>query len=62
MEKADAAIIVKFFNEDKEGIGTKVIPVKDLEPGTNRQYKLSFKPLACDNVKNHGVTVGDLVE
>jgi len=62
MEKADAAIIVKFFNEDKEGIGTKVIPVKDLEPGTNRQYKLSFKPVAGDSVKNHEVTVGDLVE
>ncbi len=61
-EKADAALIVKFFNEDKEGIGTKVIPVKDLEPGTNRQFKLSFKPLAGDNVKNHEVTVGDLVE
>ncbi|MDD4924177.1 MAG: hypothetical protein PHF74_05005 [Dehalococcoidales bacterium] len=61
-EKTDAAIIVKFFNEAKEDVGTKVIPVKDLEPGTNRQFKLTFKPIAGDNVKNHEVTVGDLVE
>jgi hypothetical protein len=61
-EKADAAIIVKFFNDEKEDIGIKVIAAKDLEPGNTRQYKLSFTPLANDSVKTHEVTVGDLVE
>lgn len=61
-EKTDAAIIVKFFNDSKDDIGTKVIPVKDLEPGTTRQLKLNFKPAAGDNVSRHEITVGDLVE
>jgi hypothetical protein len=61
-EKADAAIIVKFFNESKEDVGTKVLVVKDLEPGPTRQYKLSFTPVANDSIKTHEVTVGDLVE
>jgi hypothetical protein len=61
-EKADAAVIVKFFNENKEDVGTKVLVVKDLEPGTTRQYKLSFTPAAGDSVKTHEVTIGDLVE
>jgi hypothetical protein len=61
-EKADAAVIVKFLNDAAEAIGIKVIPVKDLEPGTARQFKVSFKPLAGDSVKNHEILVGDLVE
>ena len=61
-EKADAAIIVKFINEDKEVVGTKVIAVKDLEPAATRQYKILFTPVSNDNVKTHEVTTGDLVE
>jgi hypothetical protein len=61
-EKTDAAVIVKFLNDAGENIGIKVIPVKDLEPGTSRQFKISFKPLAGEPVKNHEISVGDLVE
>ncbi len=62
MEKADVAVITKFVNDNGETIGTKVIPVKDMEPNTNRQFKLVFKPLSGDSVKKHEIIIGDLVE
>ncbi|NLL90153.1 MAG: hypothetical protein GX226_03510 [Dehalococcoidales bacterium] len=61
-EKTDAAVIVKFLNDAAEVIGIKVIPVKDLEPGSTRQFNVSFQPLPGDYVKNHEVSAGDLVE
>jgi hypothetical protein len=61
-EKADAAIVVTFFNQDKENIGTRVIPVRDMEPDATRQFKILFKPLAGDIVKTCEVHVGDLIE
>ncbi|MFA7217704.1 MAG: FxLYD domain-containing protein [Dehalococcoidales bacterium] len=61
-EKADVAVIINFVNDNGETVGTKVIPVKDMEANTTRQFKLTFKPLSGDSVKKHEITIGDLVE
>ena len=56
------AVIINFVNDNGETVGTKVIPVKDMEANTTRQFKLTFKPLSGDSVKKHEITIGDLVE
>jgi hypothetical protein len=61
-EKTDAAIVVTFFNKDKENIGTRVIPIRDMEPDTTRQFRILFKPRTGDIVKTYEVHVGDLIE
>jgi hypothetical protein len=61
-DKTDAAVIVTFFNQDKENIGTRVILLRDMQPDSARQFKVLFNPVEGDIVKTHEVNVGDLVE
>lgn len=58
--KVDAAIIVTFYDTDKETIGTRAVVLKDIEPGTVRQYELKFKPQAGDLVGGYGVAIGEI--
>jgi hypothetical protein len=61
-DKTNAALIAKFFNFKKETIGIQVIPVRDIEPSTTKQFYFMFIPVEGDVVKSHEVNIGDLLE
>ncbi len=60
--KADTAIVATFYNQDKESIGTRVLMLKDIEPGIVKPFKLLFKPQAGDKVRTCTLHIGDVLE
>jgi len=60
--KTDAAIVAIFYNPEKESIGTRVIILKDIEPGTIRPFQFLFKPREGDTVRTCTLHIDDTVE
>ncbi|GAI57443.1 unnamed protein product, partial [marine sediment metagenome] len=60
--KTDAALVATFFDPKKETIGTKVIILRDIEPGTIRQYQFKFKPQEGDVVRTYTLNIGEIEE
>ncbi|MBI4789156.1 MAG: hypothetical protein HY782_19160 [Chloroflexi bacterium] len=59
--KTDAAVVVTFYDVNKENIGTKVVLLRDIEPDMIRQYDLVFKPQEGDTVASYSFAIGDIV-
>lgn len=59
--KTDAAVVLTFYDSNKENIGTKVVLLKSIEPNSIRQYEVTFKPQEGDTIADYGVAVGDIV-
>lgn len=57
---ADAAVVVSFFDAAKENIGTKAVVLTAIEPGSTRQYFLTFRPQEGDKVSSFSVSVGEI--
>ena len=60
--KTDAALIATFFDPKKENIGTRVILLRDIEPGSIKQFHFLFKPIEEDMVRSHTLNIGEIVE
>ena len=58
--KTDAAVVITFYDANRENIGTKVVVLKDIEPDTFRQYDLRFKPQEGDTVGSYGLAIGEI--
>jgi hypothetical protein len=61
-EKTDSAVVASFFNSYKESIGTKVIILRELEPGKTRRASFIFKPQGGDKIRTYNFDIGDIVE
>jgi hypothetical protein len=59
-KNSDAVLFATFFDRDNENIGTKTNILKDIEPGTIRQFQFNFKPQPGDKVVTCVLNVGDL--
>ncbi|MFA5605228.1 MAG: FxLYD domain-containing protein [Dehalococcoidales bacterium] len=59
---SDAVIFATFFDRENENIGTKTTILKDIEPGSVRQFQFNFKPQPGDKVVTCVMNVGDLTE
>jgi hypothetical protein len=60
--KTDTALIATFYDRSDECIGSKVIIIRDIEPGALKQYNFLFKPQEGDVVKSYKLNIGDVVE
>jgi hypothetical protein len=60
--KLDAAVVIAFFDPQKENIGTRVLVLKDMEPNTVRTFALRFRPQEGDTVRSCTLAVGEIVE
>jgi len=58
--KTDAAFIAAFYDSKGENIGTKVVILKDIEPGSVRQAHFLFKPREGDIVRTCNFSIGDI--
>ncbi|MDD4923877.1 MAG: FxLYD domain-containing protein [Dehalococcoidales bacterium] len=60
--KTDASVAVTFRDAKKEELGTMVLPVKDIEPGTIKNFSIIFHPPTGESVKTYTVDVGEMAE
>jgi len=60
--KTDTALVANFFNREKESIGTKVLILRDIEPGNIKQFYFNFKPMEGDKVNSFKLIIGEIVE
>lgn len=60
--KTDTAIIATFYNSRKEDVGTKVLILRDIEPGNIRQFRFLFKPQEGDMVRSCSFKIGEILE
>ncbi len=60
--KADAALATTFLNYKNENIGTRVVILRDIEPGSIKQFHFFFKPMEGDRVMTYTLNIGDIVE
>jgi hypothetical protein len=58
--KTDAAVVVTFYDADKENIGTSVLVLRDIEPNTIRQFDFRFKPQEGDMVRHCSIIAGEI--
>jgi len=59
--KTDAAVVVTFYDANKENIGTNVLALRDIEPNTIRQFDFRFKPKEGDTVRHCSIIVGETI-
>ena len=57
----DAAVLVTFFNAEKETVGTRAVILREIEPGTVREYQVTFKPQEGDVVRSFSLGVAEIV-
>ena len=55
--KTNTALVATFYDPKKESIGTKVIILRDIEPGSLKQFHFIFKPQEGDIVKTYTLNV-----
>jgi hypothetical protein len=60
--KTDAALMVNFKDSKNINIGTRVIVLKDLEPGTVRRFKFVFNTPNGEKVKSCSFDIGEVTE
>jgi hypothetical protein len=60
--KTDAALIATFKDSKGEKIGTKIIPMKDIEPGSSKNFQFTFNAPSGEKVMEYTLNIGDLVE
>ncbi len=60
--KTDASVAVTFLDAKKEELGTMVLPVKDIEPGSVRNFSLLFHPPAGETVKTYNIDIGETAD
>ncbi|HAS04758.1 MAG TPA: hypothetical protein DCR71_03220 [Dehalococcoidia bacterium] len=60
--KTDASIAVTFLDTKKEEPGTVVLPVKDIEPGSVKNFSLLFRPPTGEKVKTYTIDIGETAE
>ncbi|MDD4924101.1 MAG: FxLYD domain-containing protein [Dehalococcoidales bacterium] len=60
--RIDTVLFATFFDRDNENIGTKTVILRDIEPGTVRQFQFKFKPQQGDKVVTCVLNVADLIE
>ena len=59
--KTDTALVATFLDSKKENIGTRVVILRDIEPGDIRQFHLLLKPMEGDSVSTYTLNIGDIV-
>jgi hypothetical protein len=60
--RTDSALVANFFNRKKEDVGTKVVIIRNIEPGEIRQFRFKFKPQPGDKVDSYTLTFGEIAE
>jgi hypothetical protein len=60
--KTDSAVVAAFYNSYKENIGTKVIILRDIEPGKMRRFSFNFKPQGGDKIRSYNFDIADITE
>ena len=60
--KTDASVAVTFLDAKKEELGTMVLPVKDIEPGSVKNFSLLFRPPTGEKVKTYTIDIGETAE
>ena len=57
--KANAKIVVTFFNKNKDSIGSRSITLKNIEPGSTKHYSLLFKAPEGEKVRSFSLNIND---
>ena len=60
--KADAAVVTLFKDVKDEKIATRVIYIRDIEPGASKQFKFKFDVPAGEAVNSYVISVGSIAE
>ncbi len=60
--KADAAVVTLFKDVKDEKIATRVIYIRDIEPGTSKQFRFKFAVPAGEAVNSYAISVGSIAE
>ena len=60
--KTDAALVATFLDSKKENIGIRVVILRDIEPGSIKQFHFMFKPIEGDIMRTYTLNIGDIVE
>lgn len=55
--KTDAALVANFSNSNNENIGSKVIILRDIEPGCTKQFSFVFQPQEGDAVRTYSLYI-----
>jgi len=58
----DTALVANLYNSKKENIGTNVIVLRDIEPGSIRKFRFTLKPQEGNIIKTYTLSIGDIVE
>jgi hypothetical protein len=61
-DKADAALVATFKDSRDEKIGTRVVFVKDIEPGAGKQFHFIFNTPEGESVHSYTLAVGEIAE
>lgn len=60
--KIDTALLVNFKDNKNISVGTRVIIIKDLEPGMVRRFNFIFNPPKGEKVKSCSFDIGEITE
>ncbi|MFA5629324.1 MAG: hypothetical protein WC958_03615 [Dehalococcoidales bacterium] len=60
--KTDAAVSTLFRDVKDEKIATRVIYIRDIEPGASMQFRFKFVVPAGEDVNSYAISVGDISE
>jgi hypothetical protein len=60
--KADAAVVTLFKDVKDEKIATRVIYIRDIEPGASKQFKFKFDVPEGETVNSYIISVGSIAE
>jgi hypothetical protein len=58
--ETDAALVITFYDANKENIGTKVLVLRAIEPNTTRKFDFRFRPQEGDTVRQCSIAVGEI--
>jgi hypothetical protein len=61
-DKADAAVITLFKDVKDEKIATRVVYVRDIEPGTSKKFRFKFVVPEGESVNSYVISVGTIAE
>jgi hypothetical protein len=60
--KTDTALVATFKDSKDEKIGTRVVFIKDIEPGTAKQFHFIFNTPQGESVRSYTLSVGEMAE
>ena len=61
-KKTDAALVTSFFDKDERNIGTKIVILRDIDPGATRKFLFTFSPVVGEKAKRCEIAIGELME